>query len=260
MDGLFSVDFLKNLVVAAYAVKGGAKTVLVRGHAIQLTVDHWRVLKRIRTYSIKEPDTLDWLDGIKPGSCYFDIGANIGQYSLYPAMKFGHNIRIFAFEPQSNNYYALNKNIYLNGLKDLITAYCVAIGGKNGFDKLYVPKFIPGGNRSQFGQESIDVMRVPTSHIQGMFGVTLDDLCSKWGFPYPNYIKIDVDGIEIPILKAAASVLKHPDLQSVIVELGTDIEQQEATDIMRQAGLKLRAKTTRNWGETCCLFERSPAV
>lgn len=108
-------------------------------------MDHWRVLRRIRTYSIKEPDTLDWLDNIEPGSCYFDIGANIGQYSLYPAIKLGHDIRIFAFEPQSNNYYALNKNIYLNDLKDLITAYCVAIGGTNGFDKLYVPKFIPGG-------------------------------------------------------------------------------------------------------------------
>lgn len=260
MGNLFSIGFLKNLVVAGYVVKGGTKTVRVRGYPIRLTVDHWRVLRRIRTYSIKEPDTLDWFDNIEPGSCYFDIGANIGQYSLYPAIKLGHDIRIFAFEPQSNNYYALNKNIYLNDLKDLITAYCVAIGGTNGFDKLYVPKFIPGGNRSQFGQESIDAMRAPTSHIQGMFGVTLDDLCGKWGFPYPNYIKIDVDGIEIPILKAATSVLKHPDLQSVIVELGTDAEQQAASDIMQQAGLKLKAKTTRNWGETCCLFERNPAA
>lgn len=39
------------------------------------------------------------------------------------------------------------------------------------------------------------------THIQGMFGVTLDDLCSEWGFPYPNYIKIDVDGIEISLSK-----------------------------------------------------------
>lgn len=260
MSNLFSVEFLKNLVVAAYATKGGAKTVCVRGHSIKLTVDHWRVLKRIRTYSIKEPDTLDWIDGIKPGSCYFDIGANIGQYSLYPAKKFGSSIQIYAFEPQSNNYYTLNKNIFLNDLKDLITAYCVAISGKNGFDKLYVPKFIPGGNRSQFGKESLGVIQTPISHTQGMFGVTLDDLCGKWGFPYPNYIKIDVDGIEIQILREAGGVLRHPNLRSVIVELGTEAEQLEAIEIMSQAGLKLKAKTTQNWGETCCLFERNPAV
>ncbi|MGG7054769.1 FkbM family methyltransferase [Nitrosomonas sp. ANs5] len=259
MSNLFSVEFLKNLVVAAYAVKGGAKTVQVRGQPIQLTVDHWRVLKRIRTYSVKEPDTLDWLDSFEPGACYFDIGANIGQYSLYPAKKFGAGIRVFAFEPQSNNYYALNKNIWLNDLKDQITAYCVAIGGNNGFDKLYVPKFIPGGNRSQFGRESLEAMKVPASHVQGMFGVTLDELCAKWGFPYPNYIKIDVDGIEIQILKAAGNVLRHPNLRSVIVELGTDAEQQEAIEIMRQAGLALKARTTQNWGETCCVFEPDPA-
>lgn len=139
MNNLCSIDFLKNLVIAGYIVKGGTKTVSVRGHQIRLAVDHWRVLKRIRTYSIKEPDTLDWLDNIKPGACYFDIGANIGQYSLYPAIKLGHGIRVFAFEPQSNNYYALNKNIYLNDLKDCIAAYCVAIGDTNGFDKLYIP-------------------------------------------------------------------------------------------------------------------------
>lgn len=259
MNKSILVGLLRNLVAAAYAIKGGTKTVTVRGYPIKLTVDHWQVLKRIRTYSIKEPDTLDWIDRMKSDSCYFDIGANIGQYSLYPARKFGRNIRIFAFEPQSNNYYALNKNIFLNGLKDLITGYCVAISGKNGFDKLYVPKFIPGGNRSQFGEESLDAIQAAISHTQGMFGVTLDDLCGKWGLPYPNYMKIDVDGIEIQILKSAGQVLRHPNLRSVIVELGTEAEQLEAIEIMSQAGLELSAKTTQNWGETCCVFERNSA-
>lgn len=121
-----------------------------------------------------------------------------------------------------------------------------------------MPKFIPGGNRSQFGEESQAAMKVPTSHIQGMFGVTLDDLCEKWNFPYPHYMKIDVDGIEISILRSASKVLKHPNLKSVIVELGTPIEQQEAIAIMKQAGLELKHRSTRNWGETCFIL-REPA-
>lgn len=254
---IFSVDFLKNLVVAAYWAKGGYTKTTVRGHSILITVDHWRVLKRAKTYTIKEPDTLDWIDGFESGSCYFDIGANIGQYSLYPAKKYNGEVEIYAFEPQSNNYYALNKNIFHNNLKDCISAYCVAVSGKTEFSKLYVPKFIPGGNRSQFGEESLATMKSPTSHIQGMFGVTLDDLCGKWGFPYPNYMKIDVDGIEIAILKAAEQVLRHPNLKSVIVELGTPAEQQEAIAIMKQAGLELKQKTTKNWGETCFVFEKN---
>lgn len=99
-------------------------------------------------------------------------------------------------------------------------------------------------------------MKRSATHIQGMFGVTLDDLCRKWGFPYPNYMKIDVDGIEISILSGAASVLKHPALRSVIVELGTDEEQEKAIALMKQAGLEVKRRSTRNWGETCLIFER----
>lgn len=94
------------------------------------------------------------------------------------------------------------------------------------------------------------------THIQGMFGVTLDDLCSMWGFPYPNYIKIDVDGIEISILKGAESVLAHPALRSVIIELGTDEERAKAIALMKQTGLEVRQRSTRNWGEAYLIFER----
>jgi FkbM family methyltransferase len=253
---LFSVTILKDIVVAAYHVIGGCTLVKVRGQLIYISVDHWRVFKRAKSYSIKEPDTLDWLDSFEPNTCYFDIGANIGQYSLYPARKYGRDVQIYAFEPQSNNYYSLNKNIFCNKLTETITSYCMAISGRTEFSKLYIPKFIPGGNRSQFGKVDIDNMKIPTTHTQGMFGVTMDDLCKQWGFPYPNYIKIDVDGIEISILKGAKEVLKNPALKSVIVELGTVEEQEEAVFLMEQAGLEVKGRSTRNWGETCFIFER----
>jgi hypothetical protein len=86
----------------------------------------------------------------------------------------------------------------------------------------------------------------------------LDDLCSKWGFPCPNYIKIDVDGIEIAIIRGAENTLKSPELRSVIVELGTIEEQEEAIHLMAQAGLGVKSRTMRNWGETCFVFERMP--
>jgi FkbM family methyltransferase len=253
--------FLKNLwsdfLLSLYRIRGGHTEVNVRGQLIRISVDNWRTLKRAKTYSVKEPDTLDWLDKFEPDSCYFDLGANIGQYSLYPVKKLGNKIHVYSFEPQSINYYLLNKNIYLNKLENNITPYCIAVSGKSEFSKLYIPKFIPGGNRSQFGEEDMKNMKNPTNHIQGMFGVTLDDLCSIWNFPLPNYIKIDVDGIEIPIIKGAMNVLSNHAVKSVIVELGTDEEQKEAVSLMKQAGLDVKLKTTRNWGETCFVFERS---
>ena len=249
-------DILNELVVAAYKLKGGYTDVLVRGQRILISVDHLRTLNRAKTYSKKEPDTLDWLDSFEPGSCYFDIGANIGQYSLYPAKKYGDKVQVFAFEPQSNNYYALNKNIYLNNLGKNILSYCVAVSGRSEFSKLFIPKFIPGGNRSQFGQEDLENMKMSATHIQGMFGVTLDDLCGQWGFPVPNYMKIDVDGIEIPILQGASAVLANPALKSVIIELGTDTEQEKAIAIMKQAGLEVKQRPSKNWGESYLIFGR----
>lgn len=250
-------DLLNDLVVAAYKLKGGYTEVNVRGQRILISVDHLRTLNRAKTYSNKEPDTLDWLDSFEPGSCYFDIGANIGQYSLYPARKFGESVQVFAFEPQSNNYYALNKNIYLNALSNRVLSYCVAVSGKSEFSKLYIPKFIPGGNRSQFGHEDLENMKIAATHVQGMFGVTLDDLCEKWGFPYPNYLKIDVDGIEISILEGAPNVLANPALKSVIIELGTNAEQEKAVAIMKQAGLEVTQRPSKNWGETYLIFGRA---
>lgn len=252
------VNFFNSCVVAFYQLIGGFARIRVRGVSLRIAIDHWRVWKRARTYSIKEPDTLDWLDSFKPDSCYFDIGANIGQYSLYPAKKFAGAVQVFAFEPQSNNYYSLNKNIFLNDLADVIAAYCIAVSGKTGFSKLHVPRFIPGGNRSQFDQADAKqtIPARPVTHVQGVFGVTVDDLCGTWGFPCPNYMKIDVDGIEISILKGAENVLKNPQLVSVIIELGTDEEQQEAVRLMQAAGFRVKHQTSRNWGETCFIFER----
>jgi FkbM family methyltransferase len=252
----FFTDILSGLAVALYGLKGGYTKINVKGQSIRIAIDNFRTLQRAKTYSIKEPDTLDWLDSFEPGSCFFDLGANIGQYSLYPAKKYGNDIQVYSFEPQCANYYLLNKNIYLNKLEKNITSYCVAVSGEEGFSKLYIPKFYGGGNRSQFGKEDLKNMKVAATHIQGIFGVTLDDLCAKWGFPYPNYMKIDVDGIEIPIIKGAENVLKNPALKSVIVELGTPEEQEEAVSLMEQAGLKVKFKTTRNWGETCFIFAK----
>ena len=141
----FFIDVLSGLAVALYGLKGGYTKVNVKGQSIRIAVDNFRTLQRAKTYTIKEPDTLNWLDSFEPGSCYFDLGANIGQYSLYPAKKYGNDIQVYSFEPQCANYYLLNKNIYLNKLEKNVTAYCVAVSGEEGFSKLYIPKFIGGG-------------------------------------------------------------------------------------------------------------------
>ena len=69
----------------------------------------------------KEPETINWINGFKKNSIFFDIGANIGIYTLYSAVKIGNTV--YSFEPHSVNYKNLLDSISLNGLKNCY-AFC----------------------------------------------------------------------------------------------------------------------------------------
>jgi FkbM family methyltransferase len=178
-------------------------------------------LWRAQTYATKEPDTLDWIDTFfHEGDVIYDVGANIGQYSLYAAKRLKGACKVLAFEPESLNYAKLNRNIALNGLSEAITAYCLAIAGRTGFDLFYVKAFSPGASLHAWG-EPIGQGDIPfaPSHCQGMFGVSLDDLVGLFALSFPNHIKIDVDGIEDQIVRAASHTLADPRLKTALVEV-----------------------------------------
>ena len=87
---------------------------------------------RIDTLYTKEPDTIQWLQAMKPGEVLYDVGANIGQYSIYAAKR---GVKVFAFEPESQNYALLCKNIVLNKLENC-TAYPLCLGDAWKIDQL----------------------------------------------------------------------------------------------------------------------------
>ena len=80
----------------------------------------------------KEPDTINWLDDyLEAGDTFYDIGANIGVYSLYAAQK-GNSV--IAIEPESSSYAVLNRNIHLNGYSKTIYALNLALYNQVTFD------------------------------------------------------------------------------------------------------------------------------
>ena len=64
----------------------------------------------------------------------FDVGANVGMYSIWAAATKG--INVIAIEPESQNYAVLNKNILLNNLKDKVTALCFAMSDEEKISEL----------------------------------------------------------------------------------------------------------------------------
>ena len=48
--------------------------------------------------------------------------------------------------------------------------------------------------------------------------MSIDELCFKYNLPIPNYIKIDIDGKELDVLKGATKILKESELKSILIE------------------------------------------
>lgn len=83
---------------------------------------------RYETFSSKEPETLEWINAMPDGAVLWDVGANVGLYSVYAAKK--RNCKIWAFEPSVFNLELLARNIYLNNLTDRVCIVPIALSNK----------------------------------------------------------------------------------------------------------------------------------
>jgi hypothetical protein len=137
---------------------GMIKTCTVRGVDILLDVDSEDESGDIRNYETwrlghyeqKGPDTLDWIDThFKPGDTVFDIGANIGQYSLYAAKLLNHDVRILAFEPQNR------QGTMSCSLDDLTTTFGLPAPNHIKVDVDGIEDLIVDGAVGLFGQQEL---------------------------------------------------------------------------------------------------------
>ena len=87
---------------------------------------------RIKSFYTKEPETLEWIDSFEEGSCFWDIGANIGLYSIYSASKI-NKIKVFSIEPSTSNLRVLSRNISINSFQDRISVLPFALSDKKIF-------------------------------------------------------------------------------------------------------------------------------
>lgn len=177
-------------------------------------------LWRAESLFTKEPDTIEWISSFRPGSVFFDIGANVGMYSIFAA-KFAHS-NVYAFEPEAGNYALLNKNISLNLLSSKVVAYPLSLSSNNLLGELHLSDMNVGGSCHAFGEKTNYAGNPFTPKFtQGSVSLTLDELVFEKGLSPPNYLKIDVDGIEPEVLLGASKVLATDTLHSVLVEINT---------------------------------------
>ena len=102
----------------------------------------WIPLWRSQTLFIKEPEMIEWIDKMDENETLWDIGANVGLYSIYAGLK---GMKVFAFEPSALNTFLISKNIEINNLKDNVFLFPVAISDKNEFGYLNMTSTELGG-------------------------------------------------------------------------------------------------------------------
>jgi len=179
---------------------------------------------RVDTLFTKEPDTIEWVAGFQTGEVLIDIGANVGMYTIWAAKTRG--VKVFAFEPESQNYALLYKNIVLNGLSRQVVAYCAALSDESTYSMLHLSQFQAGDSCHSFGEKIDHRLEYRESKVsQGCFSVTLDQMVASGVVPVPDHIKIDVDGLEHKVLAGCRSVLADRHLKSILVEINTHLEQ-----------------------------------
>jgi len=205
---------------------------------------------RAASFSSKEPETLTWLESIPEGAVLWDIGANVGLYSIYAAKA--RDCRVFAFEPSVFNLELLARNIHLNGAQQKIVIVPVALSDALGPSLFRMSSTAWGGALSTFGQDFDQHGGKLNSIFEYQtMGMTMDEAIRLLNIPAPRFIKIDVDGIEHFILRGGAETLKG--VESVMVEIddGFAVQAEETTRHLQNAGLTLLHKCGGDAGSQC---------
>lgn len=208
----------------------------------------------------KEPWTVEWIENqLRPGDVLFDIGANVGAYSLIAAKFIGGQGKVFAFEPGFPTFASLCWNVAYNGCQDVVVPLQIGLHAGKGLTMFHYSSLAAGAALHTLGDHTASTVGA-TVYRQPVLTYGLDALCEDFGIPCPNLIKLDVDGTELEIVQGAAKALENPGLRSVLIELSEDAAGSDREVIRRLelAGLRLSSQRKRKAAQpvSFCVFDR----
>jgi FkbM family methyltransferase len=219
---------------------------------------------RINTFWDKEPETLLWIESFEDrvgnnwfSACnrkvmFFDIGANIGLYSLYAATLYP-DLLIIAVEPQLENFQSLLANIKANNFSNIVPVYagicartCIA-----GFKPLEQGAGSAGGQITSLAntgdtEAAIDTSRIGSiakekllvvfrdKRLKKIMVYDMDLFCTLVG--YPTFFKMDIDGGEYEAISSMERLFRHENLDSMLIEFTRDARIQKAVNNIFSCG------------------------
>jgi FkbM family methyltransferase len=181
--------------------------------------------RALGTYEDEKFATIDRL--LKPGDVFVDVGANVGDFSLFASPRVAPSGQVVAIEPEPANVGWLKKSIDLNGLENVVVIEGALGEEAEGSRELYLSEI--GGRHSLSDQRASELGSVP------VVTRSLDALIANGEVRSPTVVKVDVEGWELPMLRGAERLLRSGGLVLLV-----EVHPQRGVDPLEVAGF-LRA-------------------
>ncbi|MFM7022539.1 MAG: FkbM family methyltransferase [Flavobacteriales bacterium] len=190
--------------------------VIVKAAGVEFEMITGDVAEYVRVQSFQ--DDMHLLNIIKDrlpaDGTFWDIGSNIGLYSLYAAKVLKNKGNVVAFEPEKRAFARINENFVNNKLTNF-KAQPFALADEAGEFELTVAESFGDGNHSLMSKSTqgsgTSSYKVPV--YKG------DDAREKNNIPAPSFVKVDVEGAEIKVLLGLDKTLRLPECKTVLVEV-----------------------------------------
>lgn len=168
-----------------------------------------------------ETEVLDLIDAQEKGTVFYDLGACEGRFAVYAALK---GLKVYAFEPDPNNFNYLDKNKNLNNLYDTqLQTFNLALGESDRIGTLKIGQPWPGGHQKVIENPHVRAdLNFNFKETVEVEVVALDKFIKKEQLCLPQCLKIDIDGSERAFISGAGVSLRGSALKTLIIELETD--------------------------------------
>jgi len=210
---------LKRMRKGVYLASGFEEEVLVPEGG-------WRVFIEIFHYKFYEQ-----IFNIENGEVVLDVGAHVGLFTMKARKAVGENGLVVAIEPEPKNAALLSENVRSHGFKNVVVVKKAA-GNHKGKVKLYVSLGSRGHSLLPIRPSSIDVDMD-----------TLDNIAAELGLTRVDFIKIDVEGAELDVLKGAEKILRMPNVKLAIAAYHPlpdgSSELQKISSYLKSKGMKI---------------------
>ena len=193
----------------------------------------------------------------KVGDCVIDVGAHLGRYTIVSSKKVGSEGKVIALEPHPFNFKLLKKSIKENNLTNVVTEN-VAASSAPGKLQLYLPDQDLGYTmhhsikaeylNHKYGRASTKFIKVNSN--------TIDNIVQTYSLSQVNWMKIDVEGAELDVLRGAETTLSCNKNMSVLIEVHTESNFKAITGLLKKYNFDIIFEKSYNKHETHIIAQK----